>query len=130
MHPNFTFEPYTVPGPPGRSRFRVAWFFTVPPVHRANFALRIAALEAAAAPGAAGVHYRGTYSVTVSATAAGLEYRMFWDVDTLAALQELNDLLHAAPVLLRDCLDLVSQVPAMRTEVMGRTPGSALLTAG
>jgi hypothetical protein len=130
VHPRFTFDPYSAPSPQGKSRFRVVWFFTVRPQHRSSFTLRIAALEAAAAPAAASVHYRGTYSVTVSAAVPTLEYRMVWDVDTIAALQDLNDLLHAAPALLRDCLDLVAQVPAMRTEVMGRTLGSALLTAG
>lgn len=128
MHPNFTFEPGAAA--PGRSRFRVLWFFTVKPADRAAFETRIAALEMAATPAMAGVRYVGTYSVTVSGVAPGMEYRMVWDVESLAALQALNDLLHAAPALLRDCLDLVSQVPAMRSEVMGRTYGSVVLTAG
>lgn len=126
---SFTFDP-VAPGATAWPRFQVVWFFTVAPVNRANFALKVAALEGAAAPGAAGVTYRGTYSVTVSSAAPEFEYRMVWGLDSVARLDDLNTLLHNAPVLLRDCLDLISQVPAMRTEIMGRTVSSAMLTAG
>jgi hypothetical protein len=126
---SFTFDP-AAPAAATWPRFQVVWFFTVDPANRAAFAVKVAALEAAAAPAAPGVAYRGTYSVTVSGAAPDFEYRMVWGLDSVARLEDLNNLLHAAPVLLRDCLDLISQVPAMRTEIMGRTVSSAMLTAG
>jgi hypothetical protein len=123
---SFTFNPQA-PGAVSWPRFQVVWFFTVQPADRANFALMVEALEGAAAPQAAGVNYRGTYSVSVSSAAPDFEYRMVWGLDTLAHLQGLNDLLHNAPIGLRACLKLISPVPAMRTEIMGRTVKSAML---
>ncbi|MEJ8838395.1 hypothetical protein [Ramlibacter sp. AN1133] len=126
---SFTFDPVD-PGPVAWPRFKVVWFFTVAPAQRASFALKVAAFESSAPALPAGVNYLGTYSVTISGVAPDFEYRMVWGLDNLAALQALNDLLHGAPALLRSCLDLISQLPAMRTEIMGRTVGSAKLTAG
>ncbi|MEJ8838396.1 hypothetical protein [Ramlibacter sp. AN1133] len=129
MNPSFTFEPPDGGGP-FWPRFEAVWFFTVPPSNRATFELRIAALESAALQTGPGVLYQGTYTVTASGLAPAFEYRMVWGLESLAAVQELNNMLHAAPPMLRGCLELISQMPVMRAEIMGRTAGGMMLTVG
>ena len=126
---SFTFGNAALP-PGAWPRFEVVWFFTVAPANRDQFALNIAALEAAAIPTPPGVNYFGTYSVAVSSAAPDYEYRMIWALADLTGIQALNNLLNAAPVGLRACLDLIAQTPVMRTEILGRTAGSAKLVAG
>jgi hypothetical protein len=129
---SFTFDSAS-PGAVTWPRFKVVWFFTVKPADRVVFETRIGAFESAATPGSAGappspgVTYLGTYSVTISAAAPDFEYRTVWGLDSLAAMQDLNDLLHTATGGLRGWLDLIAQVPAMRSEIMGRTFSSILV---
>lgn len=124
---SFTFDTAAPPGNATWPRFKVVWFFTVKPANRDAFALKVAALESSQAPSDQGVSYLGTYSVTVSSAAPDFEYRMVWGLSDIGALQALNDLLHGAPVALRDCLDLISQDVAIRAEIMGRTAFAASL---
>jgi hypothetical protein len=102
-------------------RFQVVWFYTVKPENRENFKTTVGAYETGGALASGGVTYLGTYSVSISGAAPDLEYRTVWGLDTIGALQNLNDTLHAATGLLRAWLDLIAQVPAMRSEIMGRT---------
>ena len=121
---SFTFDP-AAPGAAAWPRFKVVWFFTVDPVNRMNFEAGVAAYESSASLAASGVTYLGTYSVTISGAAPDFEYRTIWGLDSIAALQNLNDSLHAATGLLRVWLNLIAQRPAMRSEIMGRATKSA-----
>ena len=130
---SFSFGAGALPGAATWPRVLVVWFYTVLPADRPAFEAKVAILETAAAPAAAGVTYRGTYSVTVSGAAPDFEYRTVWGLDSFAALQDLNNLLHGAAVAapnLSDCLKLISPLPAMRTEIMGRTVLSTVIAGG
>lgn len=108
--------------------FLLVWFFTVAPVNRADFARNVNAYETAGAqPLPAGISYRGTYAVSISGVAPDFEYRTFWGLTDLAKLQALNDHLRNPPAPLKGVIDLISVLPAMRSEVMGRTKNSASL---
>lgn len=126
---SFTFD-NAAPGAVAWPRFEVVWFFTVAPANRDQFAVNVAALEVAAIPAPPGVTYLGTYSVAVSSAAPDYEYRMVWGLADLSAIQALNNMLNGASVGLRACLDLIAQIPVMRTEILGRTAGSAKLAKG
>lgn len=126
---SFAFNP-NAPGAVVWPRFQVVWFYTVKPAQRVAFESLISGYENAATPATGKVSYMGTYSVTVSAAAPDFEYRTVWGLDRLASLQELNDLLHGATGTLRAWLDLISQEPAMRSEIMGRTASSVLIPRG
>jgi hypothetical protein len=126
---SFTFG-NAAPGAVAWPRFEVVWFFTVAPANRDQFATNVAALEAGAIPAPPGVTYFGTYSVAVSSAAPDYEYRMVWGLTDLSGIQALNNMLNGASVGLRACLDLIAQVPVMRTEILGRTAGSAKLAKG
>lgn len=126
---SFTFD-NAAPGAVAWPRFKVVWFFTVAPANRDQFALNVAALEAAAIPTPPGVSYLGTYSVSVSSASPDYEYRMVWGLASLGDIQALNTFLHAAPVGMSACLSLIAQQPVMRTEIIGRTAGSAKLASG
>jgi hypothetical protein len=95
---------------------------------RVNFESAVRAYESSATLAGA-VTYRGTYSVTVSAVAPDFEYRTFWGLDSLANLDDLNTAINAAPALLLAWLNLISPDPAMRTEIMGRTANSRMITS-
>lgn len=126
---SFTFGGAAIPATVNVPRFQVVWFYTVKPADRGNFQTQIAAFESQATPAVNGVTYRGTYSVTISAAAPQYEYRTIWGLDSLAALQDLNNLLHGAAAggPLRSWLDLIAADPAMRSEIMGRTFTSAVV---
>lgn len=126
---SFAFNP-NAPGAVVWPRFQVVWFYTVKPAQRVAFEGLIAGYENAATPATGKVTYLGTYSVTISAAAPDFEYRTIWGLDRLASLQELNDLLHGATGTLRAWLDLMSQEPAMRSEIMGRTAASTMIPRG
>jgi hypothetical protein len=102
-------------------RFQVVWFYTVNPVDRDDFKTAVGAYETGGTLASGGVTYLGTYSVSISGAAPDFEYRTVWGLDSIGALQNLNDTLHAATGALRAWMDLIAQVPAMRTEIMGRT---------
>lgn len=123
---SFSFDPGAV-GNAAWPRFKVVWFFTVAPLDRANFGTQISAYESGATMVAGGVTYMGTYGVTISGAAPDLEYRTVWGLDSLAALQNLNDQLYAATGLLRAWLHLIAPIPAMRSEIMGRIVSSAVI---
>lgn len=109
--------------------FLVVWFYTVKVDKRNDFALKVAAYENSGVlpQPSSGIFYRGTYSVSISAVSPDLEYRTVWGLTDLAKIQGLNDLLGNPPPQLKDVLDLISVVPAMRSEIMGRTKNSAPL---
>lgn len=110
-------------------RFQVVWFYTVPPEKRVDFEANVRTYETQGDGMAQGdASYCGTYSVTISAAAPDFEYRTVWALASLADLQDLNDLLHDAPPVLRNWLDLIAKVPAMRSEIMGRTVSSMLIS--
>jgi hypothetical protein len=102
-------------------KFQVVWFYTVNPANRSNFTNAIGAYETSGTIAADGVTYLGTYSVAISGAAPKFEFRTVWGLDSLAALQDLNDKLHAATGPLKAWLTSIAQVPAMRSEIMGRT---------
>jgi hypothetical protein len=111
--------------------FLVVWFYTVPTGKRADFALKVNAYETSGVlpQAASGIFYRGTYSVSISAVAPDLEYRTVWGLTDLAKIQNLNDLLRNPQPQLKDVLDLIAVLPAMRSEIMGRTKNSASMTS-
>lgn len=126
---SFAYNPQA-PGAFAWPRFQVVWFYSVKPADRANFHNLIKAYEAAATPATGTVTYMGTYSVSISAAAPDFEYRTVWGLNSLAALQDLNNLLHAAAGTLRGWLDLICQQPAMRAEIMGLAGESILVPRG
>ena len=111
--------------------FLVVWFYTIPPEKRVDFASRVEAYETSGVlpPPASGIFYRGTYSVSISAVSPDLEYRTVWGLADLARIQNLNDLLRNPQPQLKDILDLIPVLPAMRSEIMGRTKNSAPVTS-
>jgi len=124
---SFTFSPGGVT-PTSWPRFQLVWFYTVDLAKRADFATKIALYESSATMTGAAT-YRGTYSVTISGAVPELEYRTYWGLDTLAAIQDLNNALNAATTgPLHEWLALISLEKGMRSELMGRTVGSAKLT--
>lgn len=105
--------------------FQLVWFYTVDVDNRLAFAESIAAYETDDALATAEVMYRGTYSVTISGALPELEYRTVWGLQSLAAIQDLNDTLNGTTHAgLRSWLDLISKKTVMRAELMGCTSGS------
>ena len=74
-----------------------------------------------------GVTYLGTYSVTMSGAAPDFEYRTVWGLDSIAALQRLNDDLHVAAGRCGYGWTSISQDQPMRSEMMGRTFASTIV---
>lgn len=123
---SFTFGAFN-PGGATWPNFQVVWFYTVKREDRAAFATAVGAYETGATLAANGVTYLGTYSVTVSGAAPDFEYRTVWGLNSIAALEKLNDALHGATGPLRVWLDLIAQTPPMRSEMMGRTFASTIV---
>jgi hypothetical protein len=126
---SFTYS--TEGGTPEMPAFLVVWFYTVDPdpEARAEFARRVKNFESvglASIP--SGVFYRGTYSVSISGAAPDFEYRTVWGLEELGKIQQLNDHLHTPPGPLQAVIELIAPRPAMRSEIMGRTKNSAVLT--
>lgn len=109
------------PGEATWPNFQVVWFYTVAPDDRDAFRTAVGAYESDETLADGNVTYLGTYSVSISGAAPDFEYRTVWGLDSIGALQDLNDAIHSDTGLLRDWLDLIAQEPAMRTEIMGRT---------
>jgi len=109
------------PGAATWPNYQVVWFYTVFPDLREQFKTAVGAYESDDTLAENGVTYLGTYSVSVSGAAPDLEYRTVWGLESIGALQDLNDAIHDDTGLLRDWLKLIAQDPAMRTEIMGRT---------
>jgi hypothetical protein len=108
------------PGPAVWPNFKVVWFYTVDVDKREDFATKLGQYESGASPTGA-LTYLGTYSVSISNAAPDLEYRTIWGLDSLAAIQDLNVLLHSPPQLLQHWFELINKVPVVRSEIMGRT---------
>jgi hypothetical protein len=115
----------------GLPPFLVIWSYTVPKADRQTFANAVKDFEQgfgnppSVVPGLA---YRGTYSVSVSATAPDLEYRTIWSLSSLQNLQTLNDLTaDTSKAKLQAMLKLIEQQPAMRADIVGRTVFSKIL---
>lgn len=109
--------------------FQVVWFYTVHPEDRDQFVQLVGDYESSGTLAEDGVTYLGTYSVTMSGAAPDFEYRTIWGLNSIGALQHLNDALHEAAEDgdLRAWLSLISQEPPMRSEMMGRTFASAIV---
>lgn len=107
--------------------FQLVWFYKVRRADRSAFATAVGAYETGGTLATNEVTYLGTYSVTMSGAAPDFEYRTVWGLKDLAALQKLNDELHVAVAPLRTWLDLISQEPTMRSEMMGRTFASTIV---
>lgn len=123
---SFTFGAIN-PGGATWPNFQVVWFYTVKPADRTAFTAAVGAYETGGTLAANGVTYLGTYSVTISAAAPDLEYRTVWGLNSIGALQALNDALHGAVAPLRTWMNLISQDKPMRSEMMGRTFASAIV---
>lgn len=109
--------------------FQVVWFYTVNPEDRDQFVELVGDYEMGETLAEDGVTYLGTYSVTLSGAAPDFEYRTVWGLNSIGALQHLNDALHEAAEDgdLRAWLNLISQKPPMRSEMMGRTFASTIV---
>lgn len=123
---SFTFGAIN-PGGAVWPNFQVVWFYTVAQANKAAFANAVGAYETGGTLAANGVTYLGTYSVTVSAAAPDFEYRTVWGLNSIAALQDLNNALHTAAGPLRAWMNLIAQDPPMRSEMMGRTFASTIV---
>jgi len=102
--------------------FLLVWFYTVAPDKRRAFAAKVGNYEnSGVLPSGHGVEYRGTYSVSISSAAPEFEYRTVWGLQTLGNIDDLNTYLGSGVPQLQDVLDLIAVLPAMRSEIMGRT---------
>ena len=66
--------------------------------------------------------------MSVSGAAPKFEYRTVWGLAELGNIQQLNDHLHSPPGPLQAVIELIAPRPVMRSEIMGRTKNSAVLT--
>jgi hypothetical protein len=114
--------------------FYIVWAYTVHPKNRKDFADKIKDLEDTGDGlplTVAEFTYRGTYSVSISSIHPELEYRTLWSASDLSQLDKMNTYLRDTPMIkprLAAVLELIEPLPAMRSEIMGRTGFAATVT--
>lgn len=129
---SFVYAPNRGGAPAAIPFFMLVWSYRVPQMERTPFAQKISTFESnlpqgLVLPNTTKVTYRGTYSVTISAVLPEYEYRTYWGLEGLAALEELNNAIQqsiAAGGALKDWIQLVDATTVMRSELMGLTAAS------